>query len=124
AGNIYPFTAPDTANIVRVRFWVDNPAMTGTPWRIENSAPYDLNGGTVTVASSFNTATLDDGEHSITAAIELNTGQTEVVTATFTVQNESTGTGAQLVFSPDSVVLTAGINGAVVMETATLGAED
>jgi hypothetical protein len=86
SGNAYIFTTPDTADIIRVRFWIDNPAMTGTPYRTENNAPYDLAGGTVTTANPFDTNTLSDGSHSVTAAIERSTG-TDVITATFTVNN-------------------------------------
>ena len=88
AGNVYIFTTPDTSEIVRVRFYLDNPSMVGTPTRTENGAPYDFAGGTVQTAKAFNTATLSEGSHSVTAAVELTGGTTKVITATFTVDNE------------------------------------
>ncbi len=124
AGNIYVFTAPDTTDIARVRFWLDNPAMSGSPSRTENSAPYDFNGGTVTVASAFDTRALPDGSHSITAAVDLSGGVTEVITATFIVQNQSTGTGAQLTFSPDPIHVVAPLNGQPIEEPVTLTTAD
>jgi hypothetical protein len=86
-GKIYVFTSPDTAGISRVRFWLDNPQTTGTPRRTESSAPYDFAGGTATTASPFDTRTISNGSHTITAAIDLTSGATEVVNATFTVSN-------------------------------------
>src|SRR3712207_5293865 len=41
AGNIYPSTSPATG-VSRVRFYLDNPTMTGTPRQVENTAPHDF----------------------------------------------------------------------------------
>jgi len=87
SGNIYVFTSPDTSDISRVRFYLDDPNMTGTPRRIEQNGPYDFNGGSVTTATPFNTATLVNGTHTITAAIDLKSGGSTVVHATFTSAN-------------------------------------
>jgi glucose/arabinose dehydrogenase len=101
SGNIYVFTSPDTADVSRVRFWLDNPSMTGTPRRTESAAPYDFNGGNVTTATAFNTTTLPDGAHTITAAVDLTSGTTEVVHANFTVANNAPPPPS-LSFSPSS----------------------
>jgi hypothetical protein len=74
-----------------VRFWLDNTAMSGTPWRIENSAPYDFNGGTVTMAYVFNSATLPDGPHSISSQIQFTNGTSQALHASFNVANTSGG---------------------------------
>jgi hypothetical protein len=87
SGKIYAFTTPDTADIDQVRFYLDNPSATGTPRRTENNAPYDFAGGTTTVAASFDTTTIADGPHTITAAIDFLNGTTQVVSASFTVRN-------------------------------------
>jgi hypothetical protein len=45
SGNIYAFTSPDDSGVLRVRFYLDNPSMSGTPRRTESNAPYDFAGG-------------------------------------------------------------------------------
>jgi hypothetical protein len=99
SGNIYVFANPDTG-VRKVRFYLDDPNMTGTPRRLESSAPYDFVGGTVSKASPFDTTTVSDGSHTITAAVVMTSGSTGVVNATFTVSNNS-GT----VRAPDQVHL-------------------
>jgi hypothetical protein len=117
SGSIYAFTSPDTADITRVRFWLDNPAMTGTPRRTESSGPYDFAGGTVATANPFRTATIADGTHTITAAVDLSTGTTEVVNATFSVQNTAS---PSLVFSPTSLSMSTSQGGSSVSDSTTL----
>jgi acid phosphatase type 7 len=99
SGNIYVVTTPDIG-VDTVRFYLDDPNMTGTPRKVESNAPYDFAGGTVSTANPFKTATVSDGSHTITAAVVLTAGGTEVVHATFTVSNNS-GTGQ----APDQVHL-------------------
>ncbi|MEX2123342.1 MAG: metallophosphoesterase family protein [Woeseia sp.] len=86
-GNIYVFTTPESG-ASSVRFWLDNPGMTGSPRHSESNAPFDFVGGTVSTATAFQTEQVADGGHSITAAIVRSDGMTEVVTATFVVSNE------------------------------------
>jgi N-acetylneuraminic acid mutarotase len=87
SGNIYVFTSPETSEIVRVRFYLDNPAASGSPRHTETTAPYDFAGGTASSANPFDTKTLPDGLHTITAAIDLSAGGTELVNGPFTVAN-------------------------------------
>jgi len=86
SGNVYVFTSPDSG-VLRVRFYLDNPTMSGTPRQVENNAPYDFAGGSVSAANPFNTTTVANGSHTITAAIDLSAGGTQVLQATFTVAN-------------------------------------
>ena len=86
AGNIYVFTGPDT-NVSEVRFYVDDPNRTGSPSRTESNAPFDLKGGTVTAANPYDTTDLSEGSHTITAALLRTDGATEVVHASFLVDN-------------------------------------
>jgi Purple acid Phosphatase, N-terminal domain/Calcineurin-like phosphoesterase/Viral BACON domain len=88
SGNIYVFTVPETG-VAQVRFYVDDPTRSGTPFMVENRGPYDLAGTNTStrLANPFNTRTLANGSHTVTAAIDLTTGGTEVVTSGFTVQN-------------------------------------
>jgi hypothetical protein len=99
SGNIYVFTSPQTG-ATQVRFWLDNPQMTGAPRQVENNPPHDFAGGTVATANPFDTSKVSAGGHTITAAIDLVGGGTEVVSATFTVG----GTPA-LLWSPDPVAI-------------------
>jgi acid phosphatase type 7 len=99
AGKIYVFTTPDIG-VDRVRFYLDDPNMSGTPRKVERNAPYDFAGGTVSTANPFDTTSVSDGSHTITAAVVLTTGGTEVVHATFTVANDSGTPG-----TPDQVHL-------------------
>jgi acid phosphatase type 7 len=99
AGKIYVFTTPDIG-VDWVRFYLDDPNMSGTPRKVERNAPYDFAGGTVSTANPFDTTSVSDGSHTITAAVVLTTGGTEVVHATFTVANDSGTPG-----TPDQVHL-------------------
>jgi Purple acid Phosphatase, N-terminal domain/Calcineurin-like phosphoesterase len=83
SGSIYVFVAPES-NASRVRFWLDNPPMTGTPRRSENNPPWDFAGGTVATATPFNAASLTPGTHTISALIDLAGGGTERIHASFT----------------------------------------
>ena len=86
SGNIYAFTTP-TTDVLRVRFFVDNPAMTATPVT-DVTAPYDAKGTRADgTANPFNTSLLTNGAHTLTAAVDKAAGGTEVHTATFTVNN-------------------------------------
>lgn len=100
SGNLYAFTAPD-AGITRVRFFLDDPALSGTPARVENNAPFDFNGGSATTAIAYPTGTLPDGAHMISAEITLADGGLEVLHATFTVANIP----ASFTFAPAALVL-------------------
>jgi hypothetical protein len=85
-GNIYAFVTPGTG-VTRVRFYLDDPGMTGAPRQTENTAPHDFVGGTVATANPFATGQVTNGSHTITAAIDRSAGGTDVIHATFTVAN-------------------------------------
>lgn len=83
-GIVYVFYDHVTFPLVggNVRFWIDNPSMTGTPFRIENVAPYDLNGTAPGGdAFGFDMSTLGAGTHTVT----VTTGGSHTFTATFNV---------------------------------------
>lgn len=86
SGNIYAFVSPVT-DISQVRFYLDDPLMTGAPRQTENNPPYDFAGGSVSTASAFNTSQVNDGYHTITASITYGGGAIEVVDATFFIAN-------------------------------------
>ena len=91
SGKIYVFTSPDTevatSSSNRVLFYLDDMEMTGSPVQAERLAPFDFAGGSVEVANSFDTNTIADGSHTITASLPLVGGSRTVVHATFTVAN-------------------------------------
>jgi len=89
-GAIYVFTGPDTL-VDNVRFFIDNPTATGTPYRTENNAPFDLGGGNAAAAGAFDTFTLADGPHTITALLDIQGGGTDAITASFLVLNDGPG---------------------------------
>jgi hypothetical protein len=85
-GYVYLFASPDTG-VSRVAFYLDDPNRQRTPYRIENNAPWDFNGGDSSIATAYDTRKLANGQHSITAALTLPDGSVKVVTAPFTVAN-------------------------------------
>lgn len=86
SGNIYVSTTP-TTGVRQVRFFIDNVAATGTPFSTDTHSPYDLAGGNRAKAKPFDTRLLSDGRHTITAAVDLTAGGTELTQATITVAN-------------------------------------
>ena len=85
---IHVFTNTTATGVKQVRFYLDNPAMTGTPYRIETGAPHDFTGtATDGKAKPFATSGLANGSHTISAAVDLTAGGTEVLHVTFTVAN-------------------------------------
>jgi hypothetical protein len=101
SGSIYVFTTP-TAGVRRVRYFLDDPQMLKSPRQIDNNAPYDFAGGSVSTANPFNTASVANATHTITAAIDLSAGGTQVVNATFTVANTTGSTTYRLLVSASS----------------------
>src|SRR5207244_13354208 len=87
AGTIYVFTSP-ASGVTRVRFWLDNPQMSGTPRQTEGAGPWDFAGTAANgTANPTNTTTIPNGSHTITAAVDKSAGGTDVLNSTFTVGN-------------------------------------
>jgi hypothetical protein len=91
--------------ITTVSYWLDNPAMTGSPTHTASAIPYDFVG---TASNNFgnpwDTTTVAEGTHTITQQVTASNGSTEVDTATFTVQNKlstALGTGRYEYVLPD-----------------------
>ena len=78
-GRIYVFVKPD-AGVSRVDFSLD-----GEPWHSEFSAPWDFVGGSRTRATSFDTATIEPGTHTIGAVIARPGDAPVALSARFTV---------------------------------------
>ena len=86
SGDIYVFVAPESG-IKKVRFWVDDPQREGPSFKDEGGAPWDLAGThkSGVAALPFDTSTLDDGPHNVTAVVTLTAGGTETLSSDFTV---------------------------------------
>lgn len=121
-GDVHVFTAPDS-NVARVRFYVDDPGLAGTPRKIESGSPYDL-AGTASNGSAlpFDTRTLSQGQHVVTAAVELLSGGTEVASATFTVSHPAVL--PDLTVDKASVRLSGVVNGTAERAPVSLGTSD
>lgn len=122
AGNVYVFTGPDSG-VTRVRFYVDDPTRAGTPYHSEGKAPYDLAGTASSgQALPFDTRTLSDGEHVVTAAVDRSDGATDVISGTFMVQQPPEQPDLTVDRSSLSMVAVAG--GAADRETVSVGTQD
>ena len=100
-GSAYIFTSPD-AGVSQVSFYLDDPTMSRSPRKIEKGAPFDFVGSASSgLANPFDTTTVADGAHSITASVRFADGTTSVVTRLFTVAND----GPVLTFTPGSAAL-------------------
>lgn len=85
-GNLYAFTLPDT-DVTRVTFFVD-----GAQVNSETQAPFDLQfGGSATAAAAFDSTTLTNGAHTISADLTLADGAIRQVAAAITVDNSVAG---------------------------------
>ncbi|MBC8123083.1 MAG: VCBS repeat-containing protein, partial [Gemmatimonadaceae bacterium] len=92
SGNIYVFASGKDTDFKRVQFYLDDPDRSSAPIRLERSAPFDFAGGTnmdptVTQARPFDTRTLANGQHTITATFARTDGTFRTITSTFTVAN-------------------------------------
>lgn len=83
-GDIYPFTAP-VEGVKRVTF-----SLNGQVVRTENNPPFDFMGGDATNGEPWNTNSVNDGQHTISAELLLQDGNRTTISATFTVANSPT----------------------------------
>src|SRR5690606_25104658 len=86
AGDAFVFVTPlpHVTPVSSVEFYVDDPARTGPPVRTDTAAPFDLVGGDAATAIDFDTASLANGQHTVTAHVTTGIGKT-TTTATFAV---------------------------------------
>jgi N-acetylneuraminic acid mutarotase len=85
SGLLYIFTTPD-AGVATVSFWLDNPGRTGAPLHVESWAPFTFLGDTAAGSNPWDSRSVANGQHTITAVVVAG-GQTQVVTAAFMVNN-------------------------------------
>jgi hypothetical protein len=81
-GDIHVFLDGDRTEVRQVEFLID-----GKSVNIDRNAPWDLVGGNANRAQPFDTKTLAEGTHSISAIASFDDGRTVRVTDDFTVDN-------------------------------------
>ncbi|MDQ4052083.1 MAG: metallophosphoesterase family protein [Actinomycetota bacterium] len=87
AGNVYVFAVPGEP-VSEVRFWVDDPTMSGTADKVEKSGPYDLAGTNTSTGTAlpYDVSALGPGSHVVTARATFTAGGSVVTSGTFTVE--------------------------------------
>lgn len=119
-GTIYPFLTGD-AGVTSATWWLDDPEMAGEPTRVDITSPFDFSPGSVTHASApFDTASVPDGVHVITAKLEI-AGEVVMRTATFTTDN---GVAALLTTSTQNLVLSSTEGGSPARGTVDVDTTD
>jgi Purple acid Phosphatase, N-terminal domain/Calcineurin-like phosphoesterase len=85
-GDIYVFVAPESG-IKKVRFYLDDPLRQGPVFKDEGGAPWDFAGThkSGVTALPFDTSSIGDGPHNVTAVVTLLAGGSETLSADFTV---------------------------------------
>ena len=114
SGNAYIYAQSTQYSTKQVRFYLDT-STNSSPTKIENIIPYDL-GGTESNGDAirFNTATISDGSHTLTAELENNVGSIEVIQSQFFVTNNE----PRLTIS-ESLLTTSAVEGAPLVTLGT-----
>src|SRR4051812_47094436 len=79
SGKVYVFVAA-SSGVTSASFWIDDPATKGAPAQVEDSAPWDLGGGTP-LAKPWDLRTVPVGAHTVTVVLTVK-GKRVVETAT------------------------------------------
>ncbi|WP_190294908.1 kelch repeat-containing protein [Marinobacter sp. R17] len=121
AGDIFIFV-PDDSTISRVQFYLDNPTKTGGARQTESLAPYDFAGTTPSdLAYPFDSTTVSDGSHTITAVVRDSEGVNHETTVFFDVLNNAEA----LTFSTSSLAGSRHVDDNTVLEqTVQLNSSD
>ena len=85
SGDLYGRMLPETGGIIRVFYYLDG---SGSQFKSEFKAPYDLNGGPSSGARPYDTTALSDGAHTIRAEVLLSTGELINFDTNITVANQ------------------------------------
>ncbi|WP_166646076.1 Kelch repeat-containing protein [Halospina denitrificans] len=91
SGDIFVFVA-EQPEIEQVRFYINDPENTGSPYQTENKVPYDLAGTASDFsAKPFATTALPDGDHLVSALVKTSDGTVSESAALINVANDETG---------------------------------
>ncbi len=86
SGDSFVFTR-GTDGVRQVQFYLDDPEAAGRPARTERVADHDFAGTAGRVANAWDTSTLEDGEHTITARVTASDGSVTLITESFLIDN-------------------------------------
>ncbi len=106
SGSIYVFV--NRNNVSEVSFYLDDKTQSGAAYSVERYAAYDFattnpDGS----ARAFDTKTIADGTHNITAVVKNARGNNRVFSANFTVQNSSTNPTTSTTVKPTTTTTSA-----------------
>jgi hypothetical protein len=86
SADAFPFLWTDATEISQVSFFVDDAEMSGVPFNVDDTAPFDVAGDTGGMANPFDASALGLGSHQVTALVEMpEPGLQVVLTSTFDV---------------------------------------
>lgn len=86
-GDVF-ITIEPTTGLQQVEFFLNDPNLTGEPFQYEQNPPFDFAGGTSASPDAWDTTTLPDGNHTISARLWMPDGSIEVIEAPFVTQND------------------------------------
>lgn len=111
------------SDIRSVKFFVDDADMKGRATHVERHAPFDLAGTAKSGdAQAWDTTSLSEGRHTLTARIDLRNSADMTITAPFTVANDATAADVLLSSKADRSGATA-LDGATVTGDAYVFAQ-
>src|SRR4051794_19383480 len=86
AGKVYVFV-PTSSAVTGASFWIDDPTTKTSPAQVEDSAPWDLAGGTP-LAKAWDLRLVSIGLHTVTVVLTVQ-GQRVVESASFLVVSDA-----------------------------------
>ncbi len=86
SGDSFVFTR-GTDGVRQVQFYLDDPETKGAPAQTERVAFYDFAGTAGRIAKAWDTSTLEDGAHTITARVTAGDGSVTLITESFLIDN-------------------------------------
>ncbi|NNF16945.1 MAG: hypothetical protein HKN70_09370 [Gammaproteobacteria bacterium] len=98
---IFAFVSPGSG-LSQVQFFLDDPTASGTPYSVEFVEPFDFAYDPV---GGFDTTTIANGSHSLTAKLFLVGGEEQIISVSFTVANEIIVPPPTLSFSASPVAV-------------------
>jgi hypothetical protein len=114
-GDLYARLLPEDGGIEQVRFYLDG---SGSVLKTERRAPYDLQGGSSSAATPFDTTDLADGAHTLRSLVDLRDGSQLSFETTFTVANDGSPNDAPQLASIGDQALLVGDSAALLISAS------